>query len=96
MKITDIVSIQVTRSLDVVFALIWLMLFVLFFLCLVWAFQKFIESLVEKEKRKNWKKYLMTIFLLALGLACLIWYATFYSPTINLIKPIANWFNIPY
>jgi|GEM_PF-6126583 len=95
MKITESVSVQVIRNPTVTIALIWLMLFVLTFLSFIYIFQKLLESVIENKKSKIIKRYMMVLIILFIVLIVLVQIAITY-PSINLLKPIADWFNIPY
>jgi len=82
------------RNPQVIIALFWVMSFVLIFSSIVWVIQKILESWAEKKK-ENMKRYLWILFLLFLILIAFSYFSITYS-SINFLKPIANWFNIPY
>lgn len=94
-NLTDTVSLKVIRNPNVVIALVWLMIFVLAFLSFVFIFQKFLESVIEEKESKITKRYLIVLIILGLILFILVHIARTYGH-INLLKPIADYFGIPY
>jgi Na+/proline symporter len=94
-KVTENVSVQVIRNPNVTIVLIWLMLFVLTFLTFIHVFQKLLESVIENKKSKIIKRYMIVLIILFIFLIILVKIAITY-PSINLLKPIADWFGIPY
>jgi len=94
-KIKDTLSVKVIRNPKVVIALVWLIFFVLVFLCLVFVVQKSIESIVENKNIEIIENYLLISLILVIILLFLILIAIGYG-RINLLKIIAHWFNIPY
>jgi Na+/proline symporter len=94
-KVIENVSAQVIRNPNVTIALIWLMLFVLIFLTFIHVFQKLLESLIENKKSRIIKRYVIVLTILFIFLFILVKIAITY-PSINLLKPIADWFGIPY
>ena len=94
-NITSSVITKVTRNPQVTIALVWLMIFIAVFFSLIFVLQKLLECWVEKKKREIKKRYLFVLISLLFLLFVLISIAIHY-PSINLLKPISDWFGIPY
>ncbi len=94
-KVTPTVIAKLTRNPTLISVLIWLMFFVIVFLSFIFVLQKLIECWAEKKKKEVFKRYLFLSFLLFLFLIFLLYVAIHYS-SFNLLKPISDWFGIPY
>ena len=94
-SITSSTVTQVTRNPQVIIALVWLMIFIAVFLSLIFVLQKLLECIVEKKKKETRDRCLCVLGFLLFILGILIWIAIIY-PHVNLLKPISDWFGIPY
>jgi len=91
---TDVI-VTITRN-----PLIWKVLlpWLLSFLTLFLIFQHFLIRSINKKfikKEDNWIKDFLISVTALIFMILMIDFAVHYGP-INLLKPISNWFNIPY